>query len=161
MYRSALAQDLSYLHQSLKKQRFPSPAEQPEARTADPSTKEQAFFVRLRELPRLRSLEEHIDGIDGLPLDAVQLLLRSEFPSDELARHPKIAATIIKAQHDLHFWEPLETLGLSQSFHLHRQALQADAALIKANRPPLESAALRAAWKNCSRRLQKALQGAI
>jgi hypothetical protein len=162
MVHTALAQDLRYLHDSLKRQRFMNDLtdeidvfEQsyPEL---TPERKD-AYFKRLREPARLRSFEEHTEGITGLPLDAVQLLFRSELPADEIEQHQSAAAAVIKAQHDLHFWEPLETLGISQSFHLHRKALENDLEIIQANRPPLESAVLHAAWTKSVNRLKKAL----
>jgi hypothetical protein len=162
MVRTALAQDLRYLHESLKRQRVMNPVtsglEVFEQSYPDltPGRKD-AYYKRLREPARLRSFEEHTEAIVGLPLDAVQLLFRSELPVDEIERHQSTAAAIIKAQHDLHFWEPLETLGISQSFHLHRKALEDDLEIIQANCPPVESAVLHAAWTKSVTRLKKAL----
>ena len=159
MVRAALAQDLRYLHESLQRQRVMGPlGDQEDPYDPAPSEEKNAYFQRLREPARLRSFEEHVEGISGLPLDSVQLLFRSELPEAEGLT--EIAAAIVKTEHDLHFWEPLAILGISQSFRLHRKALQDDLALIQANRPPAGHVALRAAWAKTSARLQKAISAA-
>jgi len=161
MVRATLAQDLRYLHESLQRQRIMSPLEeQEEAYDAAPRQEKDTYFQRLREPARLRSFEEHVEGISGLPLDSVQLLFRSELPEHEAEGLTEIAAAIVKTEHDLHFWEPLEILGISQSFRLHRQALQDDLGLIQANRPPADRVALLAAWTKTSDRLKKAILAA-
>ena len=159
MYRTAMNEDLRYLHQSLEEQRVSRHISTPNhSLSKDPSSSDEDFFGRLREQPRLRSFEEHLDGVIGLPLDAVQLLMRSELPEDELPGQERPAAAILKTRHDLHFWEPLSTLGLSQSFRLHRKALESDLLHLKENQPPGSRPALYAAWEKVRARLQKALQ---
>lgn len=159
MVRAALAKDLQYLHESLQRQRVMSPlAEDEDPYDAALPEGKNAYFQRLREPARLRSFEEHVEAISGLPLDSVQLLFRSELPEGEDLI--EVAAAIVKTEHDLHFWEPLALLGISQSFRLHRKALQDDLVLIQANRPPADRVALLAAWTTTSRRLKKTLLAA-
>lgn len=175
MVRAAQAQDLRYLHESLQRQRVTNPLQAEGLDTAGLDTEEfegngrttsgsadgkNAYFQRLREPARLRSFEDHVEGISGLPLDSVQLLFRSELPENELKGMNHVAAAIVKTEHDLHFWEPLEALGISQSFRLHRQALQEDLGLIQANCPPVDRVALHAAWTRTSLRLKKAIEAA-
>ena len=154
MYRAALAQDLRYLHQSMKRQQYPSPKNQD---TESEETDSDPFFGRLRQLPKMRSFSEHQEALTGLPLDAVQLFLRSEIPEEFFLTEKKAAAAILKTRHDLHFWEPLESLGISQSFHLHRKALEEDSELLKKHSPKMDGRALQSIWLQTSRRLEKAL----
>ena len=104
------------------------------------------FFCRLREPPRLRTFEDHAQAIIGLPLDAVQLLLRSKLPQCEVRNENPAAAAIIKTLHDLRFWEPLVMLGLANSFRRHRQALEDDRGLLLQYRPSEDRTELSNAW---------------
>jgi hypothetical protein len=165
MARAAQTQDLRYLHESLQRQRVMNPLETGGDEQGDPyfptgPEGKNAYYQRLREPARLRSFKDHVEGISGLPLDAIQLLFRSELPENELLGMKKVAAAIVKTEHDLHFWEPLEALGISRSFRLHRQALQEDLGLIQANCPPADRVALHAAWKRTFHRLEKAIEAA-
>jgi hypothetical protein len=158
MVRAALAKDLQYLHESLQRQRVMSPlADEEDPYDAALPKGKSAYFQRLREPARLRSFEEHVEAISGLPLDSVQLLFRSELPENEIEDMHEVAAAIVKTEHDLHFWEPLELLGISKSFRLHQKALQDDLVFIQANRPPADRVALLAAWAKTSDRLKKTL----
>ena len=154
MYRAALAQDLRYLHQSMKRQRYR--AGENESPSSDEAEAD-PFYGRLRQLPKMRSFAEHQEALEGLPLDAVQLFLRSEIPEDAIASQKKATAAILKTRHDLHFWEPLESLGICQSFHLHRKALEEDCELLKRHPPTQDGHALQSLWLQTSRRLEKAL----
>ena len=159
MYRTAMNEDLRYLHQSLEQQRETRHISTPHhSLSPDSSGSDEDFFGRLREQPRLRNFEEHLEGVTGLPLDAVQLLMRSELPEEELPGQERPAAAILKTRHDLHFWEPLSTLGLSQSFRLHRKALESDRIHLTENQPPASRPALYAAWEQVWTRLEKALE---
>ncbi len=116
-----------------------------------------SFFSRLREPPRLRGFEEHALAVIGLPLDAVQLLMRSKLPPSELRENNQAAAAIIKTLHDLRFWEPLVMLGLANSFKRHRQALEDDRILLQQHRPGEDRAELRKAWNAAFSLLNDAL----
>jgi len=116
-----------------------------------------SFFSRLREPPRLRSFEEHAQAIIGLPLDAVQLLMRSKLPPSEIRKNNQAAAAIIKTLHDLRFWEPLVMLGLANSFKRHRQALENDRELLEQHRPGEDRPELRKSWNAAVNMLNDAL----
>jgi hypothetical protein len=125
---------------------------------AIPSQEENnSFFSRLREPPRLRSFEEHTHAITGLPLDAVQLLMRSKLPQKEVVSQLETAGAIIKTLHDLRFWEPLVMLGLANSFKRHRQALEDDRLLLENNRPSDASPSLVEAWQQAVKALNDSL----
>ena len=125
---------------------------------AVPSQEENnSFFSRLREPPRLRSFEEHTQAITGLPLDAVQLLMRSKLPQKEVASQLEAAAAIVKTMHDLRFWEPLVMLGLANSFKRHRQALEDDRVLLEDNQPSNASPSLVDAWQQAVNALNDSL----
>jgi len=116
-----------------------------------------SFFSRLREPPRLRSFDEHTQAIIGLPLDAVQLLMRSKLPPNEIRKNNQAAAAIIKTLHDLRFWEPLVMLGLANSFKRHRQALEDDRKLLEDHRPTEDRAELRKSWNAAFNMLNDAI----
>ena len=116
-----------------------------------------SFFSRLREAPRLRSFNEHVAAVHGLPLDAVQLLLRSKLPRKELRGNRMTAAAIVKTLHDLRFWEPLVTMGLSNSFKLHQKALEEDRTFLALHEPGREHPELLAIWTHTVSALQKNL----
>ncbi len=125
---------------------------------AIPSQEENnSFFSRLHEPPRLRSFEEHTQAITGLPLDAVQLLMRSKLPQKDVVNQLEAAAAIVKTLHDLRFWEPLVMLGLANSFKRHRQALEDDRVLLENNRPSATSPSLMDAWQQAVRSLNDSL----
>ena len=104
------------------------------------------FFSRLKEAPRLRSFNEHVAAVHGMPLDAVQLLLRSKLPRKELRGNRMTAAAIVKTLHDLRFWEPLVAMGLSNSFKLHQKALEDDQSFLALHEPSADNPELLAIW---------------
>ncbi len=116
-----------------------------------------SFFSRLREPPRLRSFEEHTQAITGLPLDAVQLLMRSKLPQKDVVNQLEAAGAIVKTLHDLRFWEPLVMLGLANSFKRHRQALEDDRVLLENNRPSTAIPSLVEAWQQAVKALNDSL----
>jgi hypothetical protein len=130
-----------------------------QAKSAEiPSQEENnSFFSRLREPPRLRSFKEHTQAITGLPLDAVQLLMRSKLPQKDVVHQLEAAAAIVKTQHDLRFWEPLVMLGLANSFKRHRQALEDDRVFLEDNQPSSASPSLVEAWQQAVNALNDAL----
>jgi hypothetical protein len=156
MYKAAFAQDLRYLFQgngSLADQSslVATPLEEVRRDSDAP------FFSRLREPARLRSWEEHVIAISGLPLDSIHLLLKSELPENEIEMYPKVAASIIKTRHDLHFWEPLAALGLTGSFKLHKEALNVDMALMRKHCPEQDCPGLLHAWGKAWEELSRTL----
>ena len=157
MYKAAFSQDLRHLFQDEKELRpFAALPSRDGVEEIDPPREH--FLSRLREPARLRSWEEHVESINSLPLDSVQLLLRSELDEVEVERHPLVAAAIVKTRHDLHFWEPLATLGLTGSFKIHRDALLEDMELLKKHCSPDSSGLIAAwgrAWEELSRTLAK------
>lgn len=156
MYKAAFAQDLRYLFQgngSLADQSslVITPSEEVNRASDAP------FFSRLREPARLRGWEDHTRAIIGLPLDSIHLLLKSELPESEIESHPKVAASIVKTRHDLHFWEPLAVLGLTGSFKRHKEALQTDMALLREHCPPQNCPGLLHAWGKAWEELSRTL----
>ena len=156
MYKAAFAQDLRHLFQgngSLSDQSSITLAPTEGANRDNKAP----FLSRLREPARLRCWDDHTKAISGLPLDSIHLLLKSELPEDEIELQPKVAAAIIKTRHDLHFWEPLATLGLTSSFKLHKEALQEDMALLRENCPSQDCPGLLHAWGKAWEELSRSL----
>jgi hypothetical protein len=123
----------------------------------DLNAEKNSFFTRLREAPRIRSFNEHVAAVHGLPLDAVQLLLRSKLPRGELRGNRMTAAAIVKTLHDLRFWEPLVAMGLANSFKLHQKALEDDRAFLALHQPDTDNPELLAIWTHTLDALQQNL----
>ena len=152
MHRNAIANDLRYLHRSLEQRRHSTQrVASQKAATADASHHE--------ALPRIRSFKDHLGSIDGQPLDHIQASIRKDWTlnSSCLSKNKKAAAALLKTEHDLHFWETLELLGISASFHQHRSALEKDQQLLKDHLPKVDAHALQEALSQVTLRLQRAL----
>ena len=93
----------------------------------------------------LHTLAAHRMALTGPPLDAVQMLLRSQVPQADRAATPDCVASVIKAHHDLRFWDPL--LG-EPGFTGHVSDFLEDLGLLRTHRPPADRTTLWALWKD-------------
>ena len=152
MHRNAVANDLRYLHRSLEKQRHSAQRTLSKKAPIPEAANHEAA-------PRIRSYKDHLDSIDGQPLDHIQASIRKDWAlnSSCISKNKKATAVLLKTQHDLHFWETLQILGISASFHQHRSALEKDQQLLKDHLPKSDARALQEALDQVTLRLQRAL----
>jgi|GEM_PF-6106993 len=104
----------------------------------------------LVEQPSLHDLQAHLFHLKGDPLDAVHMLLRSQIPAPDRVAQPECAAAVIKAHHDLRFWEPLLS---NRRFQGHVSDLEADLSLLKSHLPDPSRSALWEQWKQAHDRI--------
>ncbi len=93
----------------------------------------------------LHGIEAHRFHLVGDALDAVHMLLRSQIPEADRAAQPDCAAAVIKAHHDLRFWEPLLD---NRRFKGHVSDFEENLSRLKAHRPDASRAALWQLWKS-------------
>ena len=152
MQPTAAARDLRSLHQAMLKRRQLPRNNGALLRYSKPEDSLQIHEEALRIL----SYKEHIERLKHDDFDSIQSALVANW-DPTIDRSTEAAAVLLKAEHDLHFWEPLQLLGISDSFRLHRRALEEDRELLSQPLPSSDEHALQAAWEQVLARLELAL----
>ena len=152
MQPTAAARDLRSLHQSMIKRR-----QRPRSTVAlSPHSSTHRSLKTQEEELRIRSLKEHTKRLENREFDSIQSNLVAKW-DPAILQNQDAAAILLKTEHDLHFWEPLQILGISESFRLHRRALEEDQKLLNQPLPNSDEPALQAIWEQVLDRLQQAL----